>query len=256
MKLEFLGTGAADFNLERDQYTEGFRRFSSALLDDNLLIDPGPHIFHYMETYQKPDLFDNLEYVLITHSHGDHMNMESIKRIYEMRPDCCFYGSEAVARSFWGTGIPFTAILPYYEYQVGEYRVTPLRSNHEGAFDEVTYVYSIVGADGKKFFYGTDTALPPAQTWEYIHRGGYDLFVLELTMGDYPDAPNLCEHITLPIFRLFMCLINRDGLAIKESGKFLVTHMAKNWHKPHAELVEQLSPMGVVPAYDGMIVEI
>ena len=62
MKLEFLGTGAADFNLERDQHSEGFRRFSSALLDDKLLLDPGPHIFHYMETYQKPELFEKKYY--------------------------------------------------------------------------------------------------------------------------------------------------------------------------------------------------
>ena len=46
MKLEFLGTGAADFRLERDEHTEGFRRYSSALLDSRILFDPGPHIFH------------------------------------------------------------------------------------------------------------------------------------------------------------------------------------------------------------------
>ena len=61
MKLEFLGTGAADWNLQRDQHMEGFRRLSSALLDDKLLLDPGPHVFHYMETYQKPDLLDHLD---------------------------------------------------------------------------------------------------------------------------------------------------------------------------------------------------
>ena len=72
MKLEFLGTGAADFNLERDAEKEGFRRFSSALLDDTLMIDPGPHFFHYMETFGKPELLKNLKYVIITHSHGDH----------------------------------------------------------------------------------------------------------------------------------------------------------------------------------------
>lgn len=47
MKLEFLGTGAADFNLQRDEHTEEFRRFSSALLDNKLLLDSGPHIVHY-----------------------------------------------------------------------------------------------------------------------------------------------------------------------------------------------------------------
>ena len=108
MKLEFLGTGAADWNLQRDQNTEGFRRWSSALLNDNLLLDPGPHVFHYMETYQKPDLLDNLDYVLITHSHGDHISMDTVRRIHELRPNCRFYGNEATARNFFGTDIPYT----------------------------------------------------------------------------------------------------------------------------------------------------
>ena len=255
MKLEFLGTGAADFNLERDQHSEGFRRFSSALLDDKLLLDPGPHIFHYMETYRKPTLFDNLEYVLITHSHGDHMDMNSVMRIHEMRPDCRFYGSEATARSFWGTGIPFTVILPYNDYQLGDYCVTPLRSSHAGAPDEITYVYSVV-CNGKKLFYGADTGLLPAQSWDYIYRRGYDLFVMELTIGDYDDAPHLFSHMTLPTFRLMVKLIDKKKLTVKENGRFLTTHMARNWHKPHADLAEQLAPMGVTPAYDGMTVEV
>ena len=255
MKLEFLGTGAADFKIDRYQETPGFRRYSSALLDDKLLLDPGPHIFHYMETFEKNNLLDKLEYVLITHSHGDHMDMNSVKRIHEMRPNCRFYGNEATARSFWGTGIPFTVILPHNEYQVGEYWVTPLRSSHAGAFDEITYVYSIVCND-EKFFYGTDTGLLPAQSWDYICHRAYDLFVMELTIGDYEDAPHIFSHMTLPLFKLMMNLISKEKLTVKENGKFLVTHMAKNWHKPHAELIDQLAPLGVVPAYDGMIVEV
>ena len=47
MKLEFLGTGAADYLLERDCDLAEFRRFSSMMVDGELLFDPGPHIFHY-----------------------------------------------------------------------------------------------------------------------------------------------------------------------------------------------------------------
>jgi len=44
MKITFLGTGAADWPLERpSEYTE-FRRLSSALIDETLLIDPGPQV--------------------------------------------------------------------------------------------------------------------------------------------------------------------------------------------------------------------
>ena len=43
---------------------------------------------------------------------------------------------------------------------------------------------------------------------------------------------------------------------VADGGKFLVTHLAKGWHENHSALVEQLKPLGITPAYDGMIVEI
>jgi phosphoribosyl 1,2-cyclic phosphate phosphodiesterase len=257
MKLEFLGTGAADYRLERDEHMEGFRRYSSALLDDTVLFDPGPHIFHYADTFQKTNLFDKVEHVLVTHSHGDHLNMDSVKRLHELRPNCRFYGSEGTSRHFAREQIPFTVLNIHSEYQIGNYLVTPLRSSHTGDFiDEITMVYSIVDKEGKKFFYGTDTGLFPEHTWKYICNREYDLFVMELTIGDYPDAPHLFSHMTLPSFTLMINTMRRRYHPVKEGGTFLVTHLAKNWHKPHAELAEQLAPLGVAPAYDGYVVEI
>ena len=40
MELLFLGTGAADWNISKRVEGEFFRRFSSALVDGALLIDP------------------------------------------------------------------------------------------------------------------------------------------------------------------------------------------------------------------------
>jgi len=42
MKITFLGTGAADWPLQREEKMKEFRRLSSALIDGVLLIDPGP----------------------------------------------------------------------------------------------------------------------------------------------------------------------------------------------------------------------
>ncbi len=43
MKIRFLGTGAADWNIEERKDGDFFRRLSSLLVNDDLLIDPGPH---------------------------------------------------------------------------------------------------------------------------------------------------------------------------------------------------------------------
>ena len=251
MKLEFLGTGAADYVLERHEHEAGFRRYSSALLDGRILFDPGPHIFHYQETFHREDLFRDLQYVLVTHCHADHLNMDSVRRLLELRPDCQFYGGAGCERFFVEAGIPYTVLEQYQEYALGDYLVTPLRSNHIGIFD---CVYS-VASGGQKMFYGTDTGLLPEDTWNYIRNGLYDLFVMELTIGDHPDAPHLHSHMTLPTFTLMVKTMRKRYQPIKEGGRFVTTHMARNWHD-HAHLAEQLAPLGAEPAHDGFVVEV
>ena len=56
MKIFFLGTGAADWPLERPADYKEFRRLSSAVIDDTLLIDPGPQVLEALDTYGKPDV--------------------------------------------------------------------------------------------------------------------------------------------------------------------------------------------------------
>ena len=258
MKLEFLGTGAANFKIERDADKDGFRRFSSALLDDTLMIDPGPHFFHYMETFNKPSLLDSLKYVIITHTHGDNFSRENTVKLHELFPECQFFGSFRAGTVFEQLGIPFTVILPFEEYEIGDYKITPMPSNHVGDFvDEITYHYSIVDKDGKKLFYGADGGLFPERSWHFINKKEYDLFVMELTIGDRPDAPHLCSHMTIPLLRILLSAIGNPKYGYKpvaDGGKFLVTHIAKEpLHEDHATLTEQLKPFGITPAYDGMI---
>ena len=51
MKLLFLGTGAADWDIKSPVREEGFRRFTSTLVDGILLIDPGPCVLEALDTF-------------------------------------------------------------------------------------------------------------------------------------------------------------------------------------------------------------
>ena len=53
MQLLFLGTGAADWPRDLTENKGEYRRWSSALVDDALLIDPGPHAMEAMKTFGK-----------------------------------------------------------------------------------------------------------------------------------------------------------------------------------------------------------
>ena len=81
MKLTFLGTGAADWDI--NAYTPGVfhRRFSSVLVNRDLLIDPGPHVFHYAEHSNDPHILDGVKNILVTHTHSDHFCPETVERL-------------------------------------------------------------------------------------------------------------------------------------------------------------------------------
>ena len=59
-RLLFLGTGAADWKMEHKETYPDFRRYSAALVNDDLLIDCGPHIFDFAESIGRPDLYDGV----------------------------------------------------------------------------------------------------------------------------------------------------------------------------------------------------
>ena len=69
MKLLFLGTGAAGGVTGNPLGDPNIRRCSSTLVDGELLLDPGPHIFDFAEQYGNPDLYAGVRYILCTHSH-------------------------------------------------------------------------------------------------------------------------------------------------------------------------------------------
>jgi len=71
MKIKFLGTGAADWNFEKHKDLEGFRRNSSALIDDCLLIDPGADVPNALSVFKKNARA--VKYIINTHWHGDHI---------------------------------------------------------------------------------------------------------------------------------------------------------------------------------------
>ena len=64
MKITFLGTGAADWPIEKIENMTEFRRLSSVLIDDTLLIDPGPQIFNALNALIRDLAFQNKEYFL------------------------------------------------------------------------------------------------------------------------------------------------------------------------------------------------
>ena len=254
-EMIFLGTGAADWNLAMKN--EGFfRRNSSCLIDKKLLIDPGAHIFSFIEDFNMPDLFDELTDIIVTHFHSDHINKESVLRLAEnrsLRVGCDKRTMEHIGEH---PNITYTLFKPYIEYNVGDMIVTPLLANHDIVADGENFAfnYYVETKEGKSIFYGLDSAWILRPTWEYLKKKKFDAFVFDCTVGDKDDW-RLFEHNTIPMIRKMVEEINAKEL-MKDGGKLIASHIARTLHKSHEDTAEILEKINMITAFDGMKVQL
>ncbi len=152
MKLTFLGTGAADWDINAFAPGVEFRRFSSALVNDDLLIDPGPHIFHFAQYNGTPEMFRNVRNIIVTHTHSDHFCIDTVEKLC-VGTDVTLWGDPACLRKLLKhSGPEKTGKMHIKEfgspsgdpYSIGGYEIWPLRSNHETEdLEEITRLYLI-----------------------------------------------------------------------------------------------------------------
>jgi phosphoribosyl 1,2-cyclic phosphate phosphodiesterase len=262
MKITFLGTGAADWNINDYQPGKFHRRFSSALINDDLLIDPGPHVFHYCETEGTPDLLDGVRNIIVTHSHGDHFVPGSILRLCAAG-NCTLWGDAACMRKLVrllgeeeAAKIPFVELKMGRDYEIGGYKITPLRGNHATEDPEENTLIYLIEQEGRILFYGCDSAWIPTTAWNVIKNRPVTAMVLELTCGEAARHDwRIFEHNTIEMLELMLVTFRKYNY-FAEDVRYFVSHMALTLHTDHETLVKTLEPLGVTPAYDGFSFEV
>lgn len=261
MKIEYLGTGAADWNIKNRVEGEEFRRFSSALIDGELLIDPGPHIADYAEKSGQPNLFDGVRNIIVTHSHGDHFNANTAAKLCIDRP-CTLWADGTVIRPLMAAlgaetagRIDFRPLTPRKPVPVGDYLITALRSNHATDNPGEQTLNYIIERAGKRLFYGLDSGWIMYDSFCELRKFRFDAMVFEATIGDVPDDDRIFGHTSLEMIEIMLRSLRRLKV-VDEASTIMVSHMARTLHTPHPQLVERCRPLGILPAYDGMVVEI
>lgn len=263
MNIEFLGTGAADWTpVCREDYTP-YRRYSSALIDGELLIDPGPHIFDYLEKTGQPELFDGLKYILITHSHADHYCFEVAKTLCE-RYGCAVWGYPTVnyritdpdAHHQADAALRFSPVRGGEAFSLGEYAVIPLPGNH-GADNPTgeTVLNYLIERNGKRLFYGLDSAWMTERAWSVLRNKPAALYVLDCTVGFHDDDWRIFSHSGVTMCRLMRdCFVKNRYCT--DGARFVLSHFARTLVPGQTELEARLSGTGLLAAYDGMILKI
>lgn len=222
MKLTFLGTGAADWPLQREAGMTEFRRLSSLLIDDTLLIDPGPQVPQALrECGKRPE---DIRSILVTHKHSDHFCMQTLQQLVN-------------------AGATLYEPQDRQTVTIDAYTVRAYNGNH--ATSDQTLHYLI--RDGTRtLFYGLDGAWLLYEEVQAILQYRPDIAVLDATIGFCDGDYRIFEHNNLNMV-LEMQKTLRDSV-----GRFCISHMARTLHTDHKTLCRAMEPHGILVASDGL----
>jgi len=231
MKLHFLGTGAADFDITAYSRSQDFRRNSSLLIDDVLLIDPGACIFEFESTFGYTGLFDGVRDIVNTHRHSDHFNEASLGRLTDK-------------------GAVFHPMNSGDMLETDSHIIRAYEANHRTTENPVHFVIESK-ADGKRVFYGCDGAWLPYDTYRGLMSLGHiDLMIFDCTIGDINGDYRIFEHNNVAM------VSQMRGTFSRICPRFMVSHLARTLHPGHSEASAILAGCGFETAYDDFICEV
>jgi len=283
MKITFLGTAAAtsyplafcrcDYcNQARKLGGKDFRKRSSVIINDDLLIDMGPDIMSASFMYNKS--IADIRYCLQTHSHSDHFDASHLTtRVPEYMgintPSLQVYGSRATLEKMSEMmknegyvsdlfdskqiiermNIEILPVKPLQSFVVGKYNVTAFSTAHDVSVNSLVYA---IAEDDFTVFYGTDTDVLPEETWNGFREKGlrFNIVILDHTYG--PDADS-GGHLNANRFIEQIKRMKNENL-LTENARILATHISHEGNPLHAELSEYAAKHGYEIAYDGLVV--
>ncbi len=283
MRFTFLGTASAfgypqpfctcaDCTKARREGGKNLRKRSTALVNDDLLIDLGPDIL--TASYMHQVSLTNVRYCLQTHPHSDHLDLSHLlSRSLDLNTPTetlHFYASPATlayADEFFQQNLsphrlsdPQTAedlrlvlhpVAPYETFSAGPYQVTALKANHAPNFQALIYAIS---SNGRAVLYGTDTEALPEETWQALKSLSYafDLVIFDHTNGSNPPAYG---HLNAQLVTEHTQRMRQEGI-LKEGGETYITHISHGGNPTHEALAEASRPRGYQVAYDGLVLDL
>ena len=272
MKLTYFGTAAAEgfpaffCNCEycraaRKKRGKNIRSRSQAMINDDLLIDFPPDTYHHFaENGVEGDL---IKYILITHSHGDHLHAGDMifrtgaysheRRVPEVRLLC----GKGAYNKITALGGAIKHITPeltenYKKYSLGEYTVTSLPAKHYPGDDARFYIIE----QDKTMLYAHDTGYFYDEVFDYFRETEtvFDLISLDCTYVTLPVSDD-AGHMGIENIRRVVKRLREIG-AVTDKTTVVINHFSHNGNPDHERLCEYVKEDGFVVSYDGLSIEI
>lgn len=285
MKLRFLGTSAAtgfpnphcrceNCVAAREAGGKSIRMMSSAMIDDDLIIDLGPDI-NGAVLRAGIDLAD-VRWCLQTHPHEDHllplhmvarakswaaknavpmqwfMSEASLRIALKVSPKPFDRMDMVVNEAPAEHALTLTTISPWQELTFGPYRVLTIAANHDPSVEPLLFA---IEKGGRRLLYGTDTTSLPEGTWERVRDLGWsfdvvvfdhnDGFVRDVSLTHMGSGGLLCEVATM-----------RDLGLVDASTRVYGTHIAHHANSVHEVEDARAQALGYAIAWDGLVVDV
>jgi phosphoribosyl 1,2-cyclic phosphate phosphodiesterase len=275
MKISLLGTAAAEgypglfcecehCRAARAAGGKNLRLRSSALINDDLLIDPGPDLLASAHRHRLS--LSGLRVVLVTHFHDDHwLTSNFLYRDIRFRgqplPPLPIFGGPRLEKEIAALcqaheiaqedlAVELCPLQPSDEFVAGDYKVKALPAAHSPATEP--FIYTITQG-ASRLIYATDTGPLSEATWAGLAGFGANLLLLEYTLGDQP-SDQTATHMNREDFFATVAQMKKVG-ALARDGKIVAFHFSHHRMPLHEELAAALAAQGVIAAYDGMEID-
>lgn len=278
MKIEFLGTGAAEgvpaifcscgiCNLIRTLDRSEYRTRSQVLIDGVISIDFPPEA--YVHSLERGVNLSNLKHLFVTHSHMDHfyahdfilhgykyaelgesaLNIYGNSEVYNVFNECTAREMREEVRQT----IKFFNLKPYEIVETDGYKVIALPANHKTKEDSLLYY---IERDGKGYLHLHDTYILDKKCFEFLAERGASCraVAFDCTFADKASNENsrhmsIYDNMKMKEDMLSFGIIDGDT-------RLIITHFSHNANPTRARLKTLEEKYGVTAAYDGFTLKI
>lgn len=251
ISLRFFGTGGLGAARIRNKLSKDYRRFSTLLIDEKIIIDPSEDIFEFVESFMLSGILDDVKDVFITHSHLDSFSVSAIEELAK-RGRIKVYASKSIGGELSSIeNVDFIEINPFSLQKIDGYSVLALPANHATDIPDEAPLNFLIEAQGKTIFYGIDGAFLHAGAFRVLKEIKLDVAILDFALGLSDYSNESANHNNLKSVLTVRDILTSSGIA-SDSTKFILSHIPSGKKNPtHDEICEALSEFSLTAAYDG-----
>ncbi len=263
MEVLLLGTGAADGIPNvfcdcptcADYRNRGeLRTPTSVLIDNRLLIDPGPE--SPLQVSRLGHDLINCPTILVSHAHNDHLDASLLMhRSWVSNAALRVLGPAPVVEcaANWlepdQQNVSFTSLTAGEVIEAEGYTIDALAANHHAYGEALCYRISDHSAS---VLYLTDTGVLPDATIAAVAGRQVDLVLLEETFGNASDKGD--QHHNLDTFATTVAQLRQAG-AIGAATLVVPIHLGHD-NPPLAELRQAMANIGAEVLSDGSVLRL